>query len=181
MTDPIPLTIAAGRVRWSHLVAMFQVGVVVPIAGACSVSHFLTVDLALDPDYVRRMIATVFVDTMVVDDLDRAVLRPGSSLTLSAAMPGLVGATLRRSGYYAAMRAEVSWHEDLRGDVADRESRSPSTILVKLFNLIIPDVGPVILRRGIVVAHDEAVRMLGSDPDLERAARDRDILLRIAA
>ena len=97
MTDPVTLTVPADRVPWSDLAVMFQRGVVVSISGQRSVADFLTVDLAIDPDYVRRMIATVFVDSMVVDDLENAMLGPGSTLTLSAAMPGLVGATLRRS------------------------------------------------------------------------------------
>ena len=185
MTDPVTLTISADRVRWSDLGALFQSGVVVSITGPRSVADFLVVDLAIEPDYVRRTIATVFVDSMVVDDLDRTMLRPGSTLTLSAAMPGLVGASLRRSSYYSAMRAEVSWHDGRGGGRNDRgggrDDESAATIRVKLFNLIIPGVGPSILRRGIVLAHDEAVRILGPDPDLERIAGDREILLRVAA
>ncbi len=177
MTGPVALTIPADRLPWSDLSTLFQRGVVVPINGARSVADFLAIDLEIEPDYVRHTIATVFVDAMVVDDLDRAMLHPGSTLTLSAAMPGLVGATLRRSSYYAAMRAEVSWRE---GSSSARDE-SAQTIRVKLFNLIIPGVGPSILRRGIVLAHDEAVRIMGTDPDLERIAGDREILLRIAA
>ena len=94
------------------------------------------------------MIATVFVDSIVVDDLGTRCLSR-STLTLSAAMPGLVGATLRRSGYYSAMRAEVSWHE---GREAPPDDASAPTIRVKLFNPIIPGVGPLVLRRGIVLA-----------------------------
>jgi hypothetical protein len=178
MAEPVTLTIPADRVRWSDLATLFQRGVVVTITGPRSVADFLTVDLAIEPDYVRRMIATVFVDSMVVDDLERAMLHPGSTLTLSAAMPGLVGATLRRSSYYSAMRAEVSWRE---GHGAARDDESVPTIRVKLFNLIIPGVGPSILRRGIVLAHDEVARILGPDPDLERIAGDRAILLCVAA
>jgi hypothetical protein len=178
MTDPVTLTVPADRLRWSDLSALFQRGVVVSISGPRSVADFLAVDLGIEPDYVRRMIATVFVDSMVVDDLERAMLHPGSTLTLSAAMPGLVGATLRRSSYYSAMRAEVSWHEGL--GVCGEDEPGP-TIQVKLFNLIIPGVGPLVLRRGIVLAHDEAARILGPDPDLERIAGDREILLRVAA
>ena len=178
MTDPVTLTVPADRVPWSDLAVMFQRGVVVSISGTRSVADFLAVDLAVEPDYVRRMIATVFVDSMVVDDLENAMLHPGSTLTLSAAMPGLVGATLRRSSFYSAMRAEVSWHE---GREACRDDGPAPTIRVKLFNLIIPGVGPLVLRRGIVLAYDEAARILGPDPELDRIAADREILLRVAA
>ena len=158
MTDPVTITVPADRVPWSDLAVMFQRGVVVSISGQRSVADFLTLDLLIEPDYVRRIIATVFVDSMVVDDLEGAMLHPGSTLTLSAAMPGLVGATLRRSSLYSAMRAEVSWHE---GREVRREDEPAPTIRVKLFNLIIPGVGPLVLRRGIVLDHDEAARILG--------------------
>ena len=177
MPEPIVLTIAAGRARSSVLNALFQGGVVVPIAGPRSVGDFLAIDLAIDPAYIRDTIATVFVDSMVVDDLDLAMLHPGSTLTLSAAMPGLVGATLRRSSYYSAMRAEVSWHE---GATSGDDDEPAPTIRVKLFNLVIPGVGPSILRRGIVLDHEAAVQVIGADPDLERVAPDRAILLRVA-
>jgi hypothetical protein len=106
------------------------------------------------------------------------MLHPGSTLTLSAAMPGLVGATLRRSSYYAAMRAEVSWH-DLDPDGGQRGAAA--TLRVKLFNLIIPGVGPAILRRGIVLPRGEAIGLVGSDTGLERVEEDHEILLRVAA
>ena len=35
----------------------------------------------------------------------------GDTLALSAAMPGLVGATMRRGGYFAGLRANIS-HRD---------------------------------------------------------------------
>jgi hypothetical protein len=178
MLEPIVLTIPVNRARRSDLDALFQRGVIVSIPGSRSVSDFLTEDLGIDPGYIRDTIATVFVDSMVVDDLDRATLHPGSTLTLSAAMPGLVGATLRRSSYYSAMRAEVSWHA---GPSGGRDDEPAPTIRVKLFNLIIPGVGPAILRRGIVLDHEAAVRLVGPDGDLERIAPDREILLRVAA
>lgn len=178
MLDPIILTVPIERARPSDLDALFQRGVVVSIPGPRSVSDFLAVDLGIDPAYIRDTIATVFVDSMVVDDLDRATLHPGSTLTLSAAMPGLVGATLRRSSYYSAMRTEVSWHE---GPTGGRDDEPSPTIRVKLFNLVIPGVGPAILRRGIVLDREAAVGLVGPDRALERIAPDREILLRIAA
>jgi hypothetical protein len=178
MPEPVTLTIAADRARAGDLGALFQRGVVVQVSGPRSVADFLTDDLGIDPAYIRDKIATVFVDAMVVDDLDCAILHPGSTLTLSAAMPGLVGATLRRSSFYAAMRAEVSWQDV---PASGRDDEPAPTITVKLFNLIIPGVGPSILHRGILLGHEDAERLLGPDPELESIAPDREILLRVAA
>jgi hypothetical protein len=179
MSEPVTVLIDRDRAGPKDLATLFQRGVAVPIPGPRSVADFLAVDLGIEPDYIRERIATVLVDSMVVDDLDLAVLHPGGTLTLSAAMPGLVGATLRRSSYYAAMRAEVSWHEGPADAIAD--GQPARTVFVKLFNLIIPGVGPSILRRGIVLGRDEALELLGPVPEVEGVARDREILLRVAA
>lgn len=149
------LEVAGTSLRWSGFSAVLQRGALTPLTRECSIQDYLTEELGLDSAYVRDRIATVFLDGMVVDDLQKAVLRPGSTLTLSAAMPGLVGATLRRGGFYARMRSEISW-ADSRD--ASRSSAAPSGLVrVKLFNLILREVGPALLGRGIVVSRDEAL------------------------
>ena len=65
-------------------------------------------------------------------------------LALSAAMPGLVGATLRRGGTYAAMRAAITRAAE-RGAAAAREE---PLVRVKLFNLLIDELGPLLLARA---------------------------------
>jgi hypothetical protein len=65
-------------------------------------------------------------------------------------MPGLVGAVMRRSGFYAALRQGISHH----GDGAVGAAISRSTVTVKLFNLLLPELAPLILARGILL--DEA-------------------------
>ena len=59
-------------------------------------------------------------------------------------MPGLVGATLRRGSYYAAMRSEISAAET-EGAVEMKEG----TVTLKLFNLLIGQLGPLFLASGI--------------------------------
>ena len=90
----------------------------------------------------------------MVDDLESAELRPGSTLTLSAAMPGLVGATLRKGGFYSAMRSEISWKAG--GDASERHDGPPSTIRLKLFNTVLREIGPTVLRRGVLVDRRDA-------------------------
>ncbi len=122
-----------------------------------SVLAFLVQDLGLTPEYVRQRITTVFLDGQVVDVLEDAMLRDGSRLALSAAMPGLVGATLRRSGPYAAMRAEIT-----RASEHEVHARSAGTgvIHVKLFNLLLDELGPLLLERGVLLER-EALAALG--------------------
>ena len=146
--------IVAGEPRWSDFSGLLQKGVFCRLDAPCTVGDFLVGPLGLDPAYVRDRIATVFLDGSVVDDLASATLRPGSTLTLSAAMPGLVGATLRRGGFYAAMRSDISWRADDR--TASLADGPPDAIRLKLFNTVLREVGPEVLRRGVLIDRADA-------------------------
>src|SRR6185369_18094764 len=87
---------------------MLQQGVNVPATVGCTLKSLLCDQFAIPADYVTDRITTVFLDNRPVDDLDRAIVQDGSRVTLSAAMPGLVGATMRRGGFYAALRQGIS-------------------------------------------------------------------------
>lgn len=141
-----------------RLAPLFQQGIRVRVAAGTSVRDFLVDGLGVDPEYVRSRITTVFLNGSVVDDMDTARLHEGSRLALSAAMPGLVGATLRKGGYYAAMRAAITLTAE----------RGPATgdgtvvqVSVKLFNLLIGELGPALLAHGFALAPAEAVELLG--------------------
>jgi hypothetical protein len=73
-------------------------------------------------------------------------------------MPGLVGATLRRSGAYARMRAEITRAPDR---LAAPPAAGEGIVHVKVFNLLIEELGPVLLARGVVVPYREAMDALG--------------------
>jgi hypothetical protein len=164
---PAPMaTIAVDlpRARAGRFAPLLQRGVALRTASRSAWS-LLTDDLGVDPAYVRERITTIFLDGQVVDDLARAPLRDGSLLALSAAMPGLVGATLRRGGYYAAMRAAITRSAERAAEAG------PGGILVrvKLFNLLIAELGPVLLARGVVLSRGDAASLLPGHelPDAE--------------
>jgi hypothetical protein len=159
-SEPPPVPIASEEQRWSDFSGLLQRGVFCPLAARCSVGDFLTGQLGIDPAYVRDRIATVFLDGSVVDDLAAATLRPGSTLTLSAAMPGLVGATLRKGGFYSAMRSEISWKAG--DDAPQLPEGPPDTIRLKLFNTVLREIGPVVLARGVLIDRTEAIGTLGA-------------------
>ncbi len=145
------------RAELPRFKALLQRGVAARVGAGRSVLEFLVEDLGLTPEYVGERITTVFLDDQVVDVLEDAVLREGSRLALSAAMPGLVGATLRRSGPYAAMRGEIT-----RSTEHERHRRTDATavIQVKVFNLLLDEIGPALLQRGVLLER-EAVEALG--------------------
>lgn len=167
------LEILLRRAELKRFGALLQRGVAVR-ASACSVLELLVRDLGLAPEYVVGRITTVFLDGAVVDALDEAMLRDGSRLTLSAAMPGLVGATLRRGGRYAAMRGEIT---HAREHAAARPGTA-ATIRVKLFNLLIEEIGPALLARGVLVDRADLAE-LGLSADVAAAAPDAPVELRV--
>ena len=110
----------------------------------CSVKSFLCEHIGLAPEYLEKRIQTIFLDGQPVDNVETATLRDGATLSLSAAMPGLAGAILRRGGYYAPMRDQISFKEKMMS-----ASLQPGKVFVKLFNLPLQEVGPLFLERGV--------------------------------
>jgi len=109
-----------------------------------SVRDLLCRQIGVSDDYLDQRIQTIFLDGKVVDNVDTSVIRQGSTLALSAAMPGLAGATLRRGGAYAAMRSQISY-KNKKGD----DSVENGTVMLKLFNLVALELGPMFLKQGI--------------------------------
>lgn len=150
---------------------LLQRGVVLPAATGCSLWTFLVDQIGIAPEYVKERITTIFLDGDVVDSLERSVVRDGSVLALSAAMPGLAGATLRRGGFYAAMRSTITHKPESASGAA-----AAGAVRVKLFNLLIPELGPALLARGVVLEHGDAADL---PPAVAAAASAGPVLLRV--
>jgi hypothetical protein len=112
----------------------------------CSVKALICSGLGLSADYLENRLQTIFLDGKAVDDTEAAVVRQGATLALSAAMPGLAGATLRRGSAYAAMRNQITHQRGTGG-----ESTRDGTICLKLFNLVAKDVGHLFLEKGVFI------------------------------
>ncbi len=154
---PIPRRVSPEAALAAGLRVAFQEGVDAPGLLPCPIVAFLVEQLGLEPSYVERRISTIFVDGEVVDDPERAVVRDGSVLALSAALPGLVGATLRKGGYYSAMRSGITHHARAAG-----EPPAPGTVKLKLFNLIIAELAPTLLVHGLILDAPRAAPLLAS-------------------
>lgn len=124
---------------------LLQQGVQIKTRLGCSIKTFLCSRLGIPPDYVEDRIRTIFLDGKAVDDVDSAIIREGSTLSLSAAMPGLVGSTFKRGSHLAAFRSTVTHQKDAPGPSSSEEG----FIILKLFNLTVRELGPALLNRGI--------------------------------
>jgi len=113
----------------------------------CSLEHMLCDQLDIEADYLQNRVQTVFLNYSPVDDLATAAVSDGAVISLSAAMPGLNGAIMRRGGPLSGMRRSISYASD---GVCDQPH--PGRITLKLFNLIARELGRQFLARGVVVS-----------------------------
>ena len=125
---------------------LLQQGVQVGGTVGGSIGSFLREDLCLEKGFVDKMIQTVFLDGMPVDDIEAVNIKQGSTVALSGPMPGVAGATLRRGGYYGSMRKEISCRPEAPGGDLKK-----GTVIIKLFNVLTESVGPGLLEKGVGV------------------------------
>jgi hypothetical protein len=126
---------------------LLQQGFMVKVRVGCSIKDLLCRQLGLDPQYLEQRIQTIFLNGKPVDDIDSAIVEEGAILALSSAMPGLVGAILRRGGPYALMRSRISI-----GGKTESLTLRKGFINLKLFNLVAKELGPAFLNRGVWVS-----------------------------
>jgi hypothetical protein len=141
----------------SSMFPLFQKGVLIKGHLGCTIRTFLHEQLGLSNEYIDRRIQTFFVDGKAVDDIDSAYINDRSTLALSASMPGLLGATLRKGSYYAGMRSSISYTQGEKSALPHEGS-----VRLKLFNLLIGEMGPDILSKGVWVEGKDLQEFLGS-------------------
>lgn len=124
---------------------LLQQGVRVRRRVGCSVAAFLREELGATPAMIEK-IQSIILDGKPVDDIGSALVQEGAVLALSAAMPGLVGATLRRGGAYSSFRSSITYHETGK---ACRPGEG--WVYIKLFNLLMAELGPDLLRQGVLI------------------------------
>jgi hypothetical protein len=156
------LTLQLAADQLNDFFPLLQKGVTVPATVGCTLKSLLCDQFSIPADYVTDRITTIFLDNSPVDDLDRTIIQNGSRVTLSAAMPGLVGATMRRGGFYAALRQGIS-HVVESGTSAGE----CGTVRLKLFNLLLAELGPLVLARGLILEREELANLLQRLPGLQ--------------
>ncbi|RNC67814.1 MAG: hypothetical protein ED859_12520 [Desulfuromonadales bacterium] len=129
---------------------LLQRGFLVTAHVGCTLQRLLCHQWGIAPEYLTTRITTIFLNAKAIDDVASAVVRDGATIALSGAMPGLVGATMRRGGHLAAMRSSMTHQETATGAI-DRIG----TVRLKLFNILLPELGPEFLKRGLLMSCDE--------------------------
>jgi hypothetical protein len=146
-----------------HLAVFFpllQQGVRVEARVGCDIQSLLCDQFKLAPDYLADRITTIFLNGKPVDDVTSAVVTDGATLALSAAMPGLVGATLRKAGCLASFRNTISH----RNEATPAAAFEDGFITLKLFNMLLPEMGPQYLAHGVWTRSRELQACLAGYP-----------------
>jgi hypothetical protein len=159
MPNPTLFLVAEPKL-FERFLQLLQKGVKVTARIGSTVLSFLCDDLGVSPEYADKRIQTLFLNGKAIDNPDIALLNEDSILALSAAMPGVLGATLRKGGRYARMRSEISYQEQNKGI-----SVHEGFVLLKLFNLLPAEIGPSVLARGIWLKGEELNHFLKELPD----------------
>lgn len=134
---------------------IFQQGVKLKIRTGISVRDFLCGNLGLSTEYVENRISTIFLNGQPVDNLDSSHIKDRATISLSAAMPGLVGATMRRGGFYASFRNTITYRDDGKSsEVTD------GSLKIKLFNIIMKEIGEDLLRKGIYITCEDTRELI---------------------
>jgi hypothetical protein len=140
------LAFAVDETLVSCFYALLQQGVMIRCRTGCSVGAFLREQIRARNETIEK-IQSIILDGKPVDDLETARIKDGSTLALSAAMPGLVGATLRRGGAYSSFRSAITYHET---EAACEPGEG--VVKIKIFNLLMSDLGRDLLKKGVIVS-----------------------------
>jgi len=140
----ISLTVDSSLVKEFYV--LLQAGFTVKCLVGVSIEKLFYDQLKLNPQLVKEKISTIFLSGKPVDDIATATVQDGSILALSGAMPGLVGATLRRKSPLASFRQSISVQS-----ASKNFKKTDGYIQIKLFNILLKELGLFFLEMGIYV------------------------------
>lgn len=146
-------TLPIARIEMSVWMPLLGNGIGLAITQRSTLESILHDQLSVSCDYLKHRIQTILVNSRAVDAPDQVEVIDGDVIALSAAMPGLVGATLRRGSHLSSMRREITHNQ-----IAAGSGMKPSgTITLKLFNMVASELGPRILNGPFLLKKDDLV------------------------
>ncbi len=145
-----------------ELHGLLQEGVLMEVPEGCSVWEVLIREFGLETEFVEKRIQTIFHNSKPVDDLEKAYVRDGDTIAVSAAMPGLVGAVMRRGGELSSLRNGISACPE---DGPCENASCKAQVRVKFFNLLLAEIGDELLQEGVLVPDTRLQELLAGLPD----------------
>ena len=139
-----------------ELCALLSRGVFVKVHTGCSLRELICEQFQVPPDYLQNDIKVLFLNFSPLNDVDSVFIKDGAVLALSAALPGVVGAAMRRDGL-SSMRSSITY----QGGAEERVVRGEGVIRLKLFNLVLAGLGESFLRRPVYETSKVLAEFLG--------------------
>ncbi len=165
------LQISVESKKISRFLSLFTAGVSLPVQTGTTLKELICNQLGVSENYFENRVQTIFLNFKAVDQPEKAVVNDGAFVTLSAAMPGLVGATMRKGGTLAGFRSGISCAE---GEECLGAARGRITL--KLLNMVARELGPTFLEQGVHLVGDQLAALLDR-PDNELRIACREIIL----
>ncbi len=159
------LSVRLARENYSAFTQLLQQGVMFETPEGTTINDLLCEQLMVDPDYLSRMIKTIFLNGKPVDDVKAATIKQDSVIALSPAMPGLVGATFSRGTILSSLRSSIT-HKDETDAIT---SGRPVLVKIKLFNLIIKGLGSDFLKKGVWLEKDDIIPVIKKLTDISQS------------
>jgi hypothetical protein len=150
-----------------HFIFFFTEGVTLPITTGHTLKETVCEQMGIAAAYFEERIQTIFLNFKAVDNPETALVKAGAVVALSAAMPGLVGATMRRGGVFANLRSSISFAET-GGDTQQKKG----LITLKLLNMVGRELGPAFLTNGVYLSGEQLADFIPRAPeDLKTGTR----------
>lgn len=158
--DRITLQLKVDANVLSRIFPILQKGFMVKTRLGCSIFKFLCQQQKINSEYIAQRISTIFMDGQPVDDIDTAQIEDGCTIALSGAMPGLAGAVMRRGSPYASFRHSITYSKD-----SNKSQLKEGMIRLKFFNMVMNELGPQFLEKGIFLKPCDITELLVTQPD----------------
>ncbi len=129
---------------------LLQDGFMLEARVGASIREFLQDRCRLARNSIENRIRTLFLDGMPVDDLDGVIIENNSTLALSGAMPGLVGAVMRSDSPLRSFRRSIT-HGVGTSTNMKHQQQQLGLVRLKLFNTVMSEFGPHFLSLGILL------------------------------
>ncbi len=127
----------------NRLATLLQRGFIVPCLKPISLHELLLGLPGFDLHYIENRIETIFINGSAADSL-RLLIEPGSTVALSAAMPGLAGAIFRKNSSHATLRSTPA-------KTPTQNKNQHGFLTIKLFNMVAADMVAPLLHHGILM------------------------------
>ncbi len=158
MKEPMHITLFLKQDK-SNLVAFSSVlhhGFQVKALVGCSIKDLLCDQFKVAEDVLKHRIQTLLLDGKPVDDEETATVKDGTTIALSIALGGVLGASLRKGGLLADYRSTITHQEKETTEITPTEGM----VTIKLFNQLAGELGPLFLKKGLWLKKDDAKAIL---------------------